>query len=133
VAAKVMKRSLAEADSRVDPHTLQVLTEQLQRLQQNRQQLREEADAAARDNAARDKGARENADQVATDSDDTLDRRDSLWQAVGRVRIRMVEAQRKALTAERDAFRLDDDIYREMLEQLDYDEAAMSSRMNSRL
>jgi CPA1 family monovalent cation:H+ antiporter len=133
VAAKVMKRSLAEADSRVDPHTLQVLTEQLQRLQQNRQQLREEADAAARDNAARDKGARGNADQVATDSDDTLDRRDSLWQAVGRVRIRMVEAQRKALTAERDAFRLDDDIYREMLEQLDYDEAAMSSRMNSRL
>jgi CPA1 family monovalent cation:H+ antiporter len=117
----------------VDPHTLQVLTEQLQRLQQNRQQLREEADAAARDNAARSKGARENADQVATDSDDTLDRRDSLWQAVGRVRIRMVEAQRKALTAERDAFRLDDDIYREMLEQLDYDEAAMSSRMNSRL
>ncbi|GAB3757744.1 cation:proton antiporter [Microlunatus parietis] len=48
-------------------------------------------------------------------------------------RLEMVRAQRRALTAERDAFRLDDDVYRELIEQLDLDEASVTARLSSRL
>ncbi|MFC7621986.1 cation:proton antiporter [Microlunatus sp. GCM10028923] len=48
-------------------------------------------------------------------------------------RLAMVRAQRRALTAERDAFRLDDDVYRELIEQLDLDEASVAARISSRL
>lgn len=51
----------------------------------------------------------------------------------GKVRLDMVGAQRRALTEERDAGRLDDDLYRSLLEQLDYDEAATATRTVSRL
>jgi monovalent cation/hydrogen antiporter len=48
--------------------------------------------------------------------------------AVGRIRADMLRAQRTALVAERDAGRLDDEIMREVLEQLDLEQAAAESR-----
>ncbi len=49
------------------------------------------------------------------------------------VRLYVLQAQRQALIAERDAFRLDDDVYRELVEQLDFDEASVEARLQSRL
>jgi CPA1 family monovalent cation:H+ antiporter len=49
------------------------------------------------------------------------------------VRLVVLQAQRKALIAERDAFRLDDDVYRVLVEQLDFDEASVEARLQSRL
>ncbi|WP_229670081.1 cation:proton antiporter [Microlunatus endophyticus] len=97
----------------LDPEALAALSQQLQRFQANREALQAETEEAERADA----------DQQRADR----------WRAVSRIRLEMLTAQRKALTAERDAFRLDDDTYREMLEQLDYDEAAISARMDSRL
>lgn len=97
----------------LDPAALTALSEQLQRFQRNREALQQEAE-----------------DSERTDLDQ---RRTARWQLMSKIRIEMLTAQRRALTAERDAFRLDDDTYREMLEQLDYDEAAISTRMAARL
>lgn len=97
----------------LDPATLRALSEQLQRFQANREALQVETEEAERAEL----------DQQRADR----------WRVISKIRIEMLTAQRKALTAERDAFRLDDDTYREMLEQLDYDEAAVSARMESRL
>lgn len=97
----------------LDPATLTALSEQLQRFQANREALQQEADEAERADL----------DQQRADR----------WRVISKIRLEMLTAQRKALTAERDAFRLDDDTYRELLEQLDYDEAAVSARMESRL
>ncbi|WP_152364043.1 cation:proton antiporter [Microlunatus speluncae] len=49
------------------------------------------------------------------------------------VRLEVLQAQRQALIAERDAFRLDDDVYRVLIEQLDFDEASVEARLQSRL
>ncbi len=61
------------------------------------------------------------------------EQKEAIGAAFERVRLDMVDAQRQALTQERNAFRLDDDLYRDLLEQLDYDEAATASRSGSRL
>lgn len=97
----------------LDPAALSALSQQLQRFQANREALQQETEDAERADI----------DQQRADR----------WRLVSKLRLEMLTAQRKALTAERDAFRLDDDTYREMLEQLDYDEAAISVRMESRL
>jgi CPA1 family monovalent cation:H+ antiporter len=97
----------------LDPATVATLSEQLQRFQQIREAMQTEAEDSERD--------------------DLDQRRADRWRVVNGFRLKMLTAQRRALTAERDAFRLDDDTYREMLEQLDYDEAAISVRMESRL
>jgi CPA1 family monovalent cation:H+ antiporter len=97
----------------LDPAALAALSQQLQRFQANREALQQETEEAERTDL----------DQQRTDR----------WRLLSKLRLEMLTAQRRALTAERDAFRLDDDTYREMLEQLDYDEAAISVRMESRL
>jgi CPA1 family monovalent cation:H+ antiporter len=112
-AAQVIKKAMDDAGDEADPRALEVLTEQLQRFQQNRQALQQQAEDAEKADA----------DQ----------RRARLGAVFGSIRMEMLDAQRQALTAERDAWRLDDDIYRETLEQLDYDAAATSARMSSRL
>ncbi|MDO9395952.1 MAG: cation:proton antiporter [Herbiconiux sp.] len=53
--------------------------------------------------------------------------------AFGTLYRRVLQAQREAVIAERDANRLDDDAAREFLEQLDYQEAAIVSRLGNRL
>jgi len=97
----------------LDPATLTALSQQLRRFQADREAMQQETD---------------DAEQADLDQ-----QRADRWRLISRLRLEMLTAQRKALTAERDAFRLDDDTYREMLEQLDYDEAAISARMDSRL
>lgn len=109
-ADQAIKDAIHRSGDTADPQALELLSKQLQRLQANRQQLQEQ-----------------------TDRVDADERRAALGEAFGRVRMEILDAQRRALTAERDAWRLDDDIYREMLEQLDYDAAATSARMSSRL
>jgi CPA1 family monovalent cation:H+ antiporter len=54
-------------------------------------------------------------------------------QAFGALYRRVLQAQRTAVVAERDANKLDDDAAREFLEQLDYQEAAIVSRLGNRL
>ena len=111
-AASVMKNALSQVEG-TDPVMLSALTSQLQRFQQNRQQLQQHA---------------EDSERVDVDG-----KRSAIWQKFSEVRLQMITAQRDALRAERDAWRLDDDTYREMIKELDYDEAAISSRMSSRL
>jgi len=101
------------SENDLDPAALNALSQQLQRFQANREALQQETEQA--------------------DRADVDQQRADRWQLVSKLRLDMLAAQRKALTAERDAFRLDDDTYRQMLEQLDYDEAAISVRMESRL
>jgi monovalent cation/hydrogen antiporter len=59
--------------------------------------------------------------------------RSELAAAVTLLRQRMITAQREALVRERDAGTLDDETVRELLEQLDYEEAATSGRLAQRL
>lgn len=117
VIKKAMSRidDVRADDSRddLDPATLTALSQQLRRFQANREALQQETEEAERADLDQQRGDR--------------------WRLISKIRLEMLTAQRKALTAERDAFRLDDDTYREMLEQLDYDEAAISGRMESRL
>ncbi|MGD8167477.1 Na+/H+ antiporter [Herbiconiux sp. P16] len=54
-------------------------------------------------------------------------------QAFGALYRRVLQAQRTAVVAERDKNNLDDDAAREFLEQLDYQEAAIVSRLGNRL
>ncbi|HEY9291067.1 MAG TPA: sodium:proton antiporter [Microlunatus sp.] len=112
-AASVMKSALNEVNGSTDPVMLSALTSQMQRFQQNRQQLQQQAE-----------------DSERADADG---KRSALWQKFSKIRLDMITAQRDALRVERDAWRLDDDTYREMLKELDYDEAAISTRMSSRL
>jgi monovalent cation/hydrogen antiporter len=118
-AAEVIKtaysraKQAASGPNGIDPAALTALAEQLQRFQRVRQELQQEADDSER----------EDLDQQQV----------SRWELLSKIRIDMLTAQRQALTIERNAFRLDDDTYRETLEQLDYDEAAISARMPSRL
>ncbi|WP_382304109.1 Na+/H+ antiporter [Herbiconiux sp. UC225_62] len=53
--------------------------------------------------------------------------------AFGSLYRRVLQAQRTAVVAERDANKLDDDAARDFLEQLDYQEAAIVSRLGNRL
>ena len=53
---------------------------------------------------------------------------ESARQAMGALRHKMILAQRAALVAERDAGRLDDEVMREVLEQLDLEQAAAEGR-----
>jgi CPA1 family monovalent cation:H+ antiporter len=53
--------------------------------------------------------------------------------AFGGLYRRVLQAQRAAIVDERDGNRLDDDVAREFLEQLDYQEAAIVSRLGNRL
>ncbi|SDR99351.1 cation:proton antiporter [Microlunatus soli] len=112
-AAKVMTNAIDRVGDRVDPAALKIFTAQMQRFQQNRQELQQHAEESERP--------------------ETEDGRAALGEVFGELRMEMLDAQRRALTAERDAWRLDDDTYREMLEQLDYDAAATSARLSSRL
>ncbi|MCS5718515.1 cation:proton antiporter [Herbiconiux sp. CPCC 205763] len=54
-------------------------------------------------------------------------------QTFGSLYRRVLQAQRDAVVAERDANKLDDDAAREFLQQLDYQEAAIVSRLGNRL
>ncbi len=73
------------------------------------------------------------ADSEAEADDPGEQKRQLLAEQFQKVRLEVLQAQRKALIAERDAFRLDDDVYRELIEQLDFDEASVEARLQSRL
>jgi NhaP-type Na+/H+ or K+/H+ antiporter len=124
-AMEVTRRAATEVIAEAIKHTdegdakrLAALTDQLQRFQQQREELQRNADQA---------------DGADLDQQDTVDNRKAVAAEFGKLRMKMLQAQREALTAERDAWALDDDVYREMLEQLDLDEAATGVRMTSRL
>ncbi len=112
-AGKAAEESFRQVTDGVDPQVLSRLAGSWQQAQEARQQLQSQWE----------------------DSDEGLspETRDSISTAFQQLRLDMVGAQRKALTAERDAYRLDDDVYREMLEQLDYDEASTVNRGPGRL
>ncbi|WP_368496939.1 Na+/H+ antiporter [Herbiconiux sp. A18JL235] len=62
-----------------------------------------------------------------------VERRSAYGETFGTLYRRVLKAQRDAVADERDANRLDDDAAREFLEQLDYQEAAIVSRLGFRL
>ncbi|MBT0773083.1 sodium:proton antiporter [Kineosporia sp. J2-2] len=75
-------------------------------------------------------------DLLPDDEDDPAQRelaRKDLTRAVRLLRQRMLTAQRQALIAERDAGNLDDEVLRDLLEQLDYEEAATATSSAARL
>jgi Na+/H+ antiporter len=79
------------------------------------------------------------AENVARQSDEAAQRdraateAEGQGEAFGTLYRRVLQAQRVAVVRERDADRLDDDAAREYLEQLDYQEAAIVSRLGDRL
>lgn len=115
---EALDRFVAEGGSGVDTKQVEAFAAKFAEAQRNRQQLLD------------DLGPVEAGD-VPPDDPKAAKRR--LLAMFQESRLEILRAQRKALTAERDAFRLDDDVYRELIEQLDFDEASIEARLQSRL
>jgi CPA1 family monovalent cation:H+ antiporter len=107
---EAVQEVLADPPENVDPKLLQAVADRLRQAEQARSSYAEEVDPIERDARRKDLNA-----------------------AISRLRGRMLEAQRLALIKERDAGHLDEDVLREVLEQLDYEEAATSRQQSLRL
>lgn len=109
---EAVTRTLADPPDGCDPSMLTWVADRFRRAQETRQDLLpdDRDDPAAQELARRD-----------------------LTRAVRVLRERMLTAQRQALIAERDAGKLDDEVLRDLLEQLDYEEAATATSSSPRL
>lgn len=104
--------------SGIDPKAVEEFADRFAATQRARQQLFDDLGPA---------------EAEAAGTDDPHAQRQRLAEMFQQTRLDIVRAQRQALVAERDARRLDDDVYRELIEQLDYDEASVTARLQSRL
>lgn len=118
-AKSVITQAMADAERDGDSQVLQLLTARLQNFQEQRQELHQATEEVE--------------DAEATAAQDPGDQRRAKMQAYNKIRFDMLEAQRRALTVERDQFRLADDTYRELMEELDYDQAATNARSLGRM
>jgi Na+/H+ antiporter len=109
---RAVKETLADPPDGCDPALLEGIAERFRHAQETREDLLpdDEDDPALRELARKD-----------------------LTRAVRLLRQRMLTAQRQALIAERDAGNLDDEVLRDLLEQLDYEEAATATSSAARL
>jgi monovalent cation/hydrogen antiporter len=109
---KAVKQTLADPPDGCDPALLEGIAERFRHAQETREDLLpdDEDDPALRELA-----------------------RNDLTRAVRVLRERMLTAQRQALIAERDAGNLDDEVLRDLLEHLDYEEAATATGSAARL
>ncbi|GAB3243932.1 cation:proton antiporter [Kineosporia babensis] len=109
---QAVQQTLADPPDGCDPALLEGIAERFRHAQETREDLLpdDEDDPALRE----------------------LHRKD-LTRAVRVLRERMLTAQRQALIAERDAGNLDDEVLRDLLEHLDYEEAATATGSAARL
>lgn len=105
----------------VDPRAVEIFVTRFAEAQRARQRLID------------DLGPAGDAEPDAEVGDAGERKRRLLAEQFQKVRLEVLQAQRRALIAERDAFRLDDDVYRVLIEQLDFDEASVEARLQSRL
>ncbi|GAA3605101.1 cation:proton antiporter [Kineosporia mesophila] len=109
---QAVKDTLADPPDGCDPALLEGIAERFRHAQETREDLLpdDEDDPALRELARKD-----------------------LTRGVRLLRQRMLTAQRQALIAERDAGNLDDEVLRDLLEQLDYEEAATATSFAARM
>jgi CPA1 family monovalent cation:H+ antiporter len=101
---------LADPPAGIDPAVLSAVADRLREAQESRATLVTSEDQVERDAEAK-----------------------NLARAITLLRKRMLSAQRTALVAERDSGTLDDEVLRDLLEQLDYEQAATSIHAAARL